>query len=355
MKTHKTLLVLLVLLPTVILAQQSLTVLTLNVWSGLDYEGVWEMGEYESESQRNQRYEILVRELKDLAPDVICLQEVNPVPEYARRLARELDYQAYGFVGMGGIHLGPVGIPVNFREGDAILVKKEFAVESLGRKKLSGGGISTNWITLHLEEINQIMGLRISRDGDTVDVYNTHLHAGPDYAGALRDKIRALWKSQKITSEKFTLLRDQFQAHQDRRMLEIGKAVRFIRNHSKSGHPVIFAGDFNMRPESGEADELTSLGFVDTHEQAGSGPMYTWNPLENTNIKQHYHRPDYDAPIADRLRWYADMTARRIDYIWFRTEEGDMSVERVALFGDEAQGGIHLSDHFGYVSEFVLE
>lgn len=355
MAIRKTTALFLILLPSVIFAQQSLTVLTINVWSGLDYEGVWKMGEYETEARRNQRYKILVSEFKELSPDVICLQEVNPVPDYARKLASEIGYTAYGFVGMGGIRVGPIGLPVNYREGDAILVKPGFEVESLGRIQLSGAGFSTNWVTFHFEEINQVMGVRISRDGDTVDVYNTHLHAGPDYATGLRDKLRALWKSRKISTAEFTSLRDRFQTHQDRRMQEIGRAARFIYGHSRDGFPVIFAGDFNFTPNSGEADELASLGFIDTYKQVGQKPMYTWNPMENTNIREHYHRPAPDASVAEKIRWEADMTTRRIDYVWYKPNDGQLEIRKVGLFGDRAQNGVYPSDHFGYYAVMRLE
>jgi endonuclease/exonuclease/phosphatase family metal-dependent hydrolase len=160
-------------------AAEELRVVTINIWSGLNYVGTLKMGEYETKEVREGRYQLLVEELSALDPDVIALNEANPLPRYARRLAKDLDMDFMYAVGMGGIHIGPVGIPVNFREGDAILAKKELNMRSLGKKRLSGGGIITNFFTFHFSEANQVVGAVIEVAGKTVYLFNTHLHAGP--------------------------------------------------------------------------------------------------------------------------------------------------------------------------------
>ncbi len=42
------------------LSAQELTLVTINVWSGLDYRGVVRMGEYESRPVRLARYHLLL-------------------------------------------------------------------------------------------------------------------------------------------------------------------------------------------------------------------------------------------------------------------------------------------------------
>lgn len=51
----------------------SLRILNLNVWSGLDYEGAFRLGEYEKKGERDKRFQLLVKEIKKIDPDVICL------------------------------------------------------------------------------------------------------------------------------------------------------------------------------------------------------------------------------------------------------------------------------------------
>jgi len=102
-----------------------LKVLDINVWSGLDYIGTLTMGEYESDAVREKRYLALVKQIKELDPDVIGVHEANKIPGYAKRLGTDIGCKVFQHVGVGGVRLGPVGLPWNLREGDAILVKKK--------------------------------------------------------------------------------------------------------------------------------------------------------------------------------------------------------------------------------------
>jgi hypothetical protein len=56
-----------------------LKVITFNVWTGLDTDGIFKMEEYESTEIREKRFSHLIREIRNIAPDVIFLQEGNPV------------------------------------------------------------------------------------------------------------------------------------------------------------------------------------------------------------------------------------------------------------------------------------
>ena len=74
-------------------------ILTINVWSGLTYKGFFKMGEYEHHPDR--RYELLVSEIRNLDPDILAIQEANPLPYYVERLAADLNYQAIYRVALG--------------------------------------------------------------------------------------------------------------------------------------------------------------------------------------------------------------------------------------------------------------
>ena len=88
------------------LSAGELTIVTINVWSGLTYEGIFKMGEYESREIREKRYSILVNQLQSLNPDIIALQEANKLPHYAGRLARDLGMDRIYSVGLGGMKMG---------------------------------------------------------------------------------------------------------------------------------------------------------------------------------------------------------------------------------------------------------
>ncbi len=112
---------------------EGLTVLTINVWSGLDYRGSFRMGEYERKEVRERRTQALIGELQRLSPDVVALNEANKLPGYGRRLAKALGYDRVWHVGLGGLRAGPVGIPSNLREGDALLARPGLALRPAGR------------------------------------------------------------------------------------------------------------------------------------------------------------------------------------------------------------------------------
>lgn len=88
-----------------------LRVLTVNVWSGLDYSGFFRMGEYETKRRREARFRSLLAQVERLSPDVILVQEANPVGRYTARLAAALSMDEVHQVVNGGLKVGPFGFP----------------------------------------------------------------------------------------------------------------------------------------------------------------------------------------------------------------------------------------------------
>ena len=119
-------------------AKQKLKVLTANVWSGLDYRGTFSFGEYESAEIRDKRFEVLVKQIKQLDPDIIFTQESNPVGKFASKLADSLNFDEIHHVCNAGIKFGPLGIPSNFKEGLVILARKNLQLEEFNLLKLDG-------------------------------------------------------------------------------------------------------------------------------------------------------------------------------------------------------------------------
>jgi hypothetical protein len=80
----------------------------------------------------------------------------------------EIDYSVldigcdvFHHVGVGGVRLGPVGLPWNPREGDAILVKRVLKPAFVGRRQLSGGYVG-KWLTFHFADATQVIAIRIT-------------------------------------------------------------------------------------------------------------------------------------------------------------------------------------------------
>ena len=140
---------------------ETLRVITINVWAGLDYKGSLKMGEFQDRETRHRRTRILVEQLTELNPDVIAVNEANKLPRYARLLAGELDYDQIHHVGLGGVRAGPLGLPLNLREGDVILARKSLQLERGGRRQLSGGPVG-NFFTFHFADATQVIAIRIT-------------------------------------------------------------------------------------------------------------------------------------------------------------------------------------------------
>jgi len=345
------------LLPAVLLlllavpaAADEITVVTINVWSGIDYEGTLKMGEYESTDIRELRYQTLLSELRELDPDVVAINEANTLPRYARRLARDLKMDYVYSVGMGGLRIGAVGIPTNFREGDAILARKGLGLRSLGKKRLSGGGIITNFVTLHASESNQVIGATVVINGKTVYLFNTHTHASPLPTPALYARLDDVVREGKLTGEELTRAKESILEGQRWRADEIVKLMSFVSDKAPAGSPVVLMGDFNAEADTPEMKPIFDKGFVDTFREVNpDAPGYTWNPAANTN-SSYYEKPRGKETPEKLVGGLDDLVAKRIDFILaggaFKAD--DVMESRVVL--DRARQGHHPSDHFGLMS-----
>ena len=304
-----------------------LRVVDINVWSGLDYQGTLVMGEYESEARREARYRALLAQLRALDPDVIGVHEANPIPGYVRRLADDLGYDAVMHMGLGGVRAGPVGLPWNLREGDAILARPSLGLRDEGRRKLSGGAVGS-FFSFHFSDATQVVAASIGVDGRRIPVFATHWHAGEapaDSAWRDRESIRTL---------------------------------AFVEEVAGEGAAVVI-GDFNATVESPAVRRLLRAGFVDAHGAArGVAARPTWDPTRNRNIREHYLGAAGDAgPIPDTASG-PESTARRIDLILVRPDPAGgrpgLSVLDARVVLDAVVGGVHASDHFGVMAELAL-
>ncbi|MBA7598012.1 hypothetical protein ES703_05021 [subsurface metagenome] len=338
------------------LSAQELTFVTINVWSGLDYKGIVKMGEYESRQVRRARYRLLVEELQALDPDVIAVNEANPLPGYVRRLARDLDYDYIYNVGMSGMKIGCLGLPVNFKEGDAILARKSLNMRKVGAKRLSpGAGYIGNLCSLHFAESHQAIAGRISVNDQPVFIVNTHLHAGLPDDQRWRREIDMIHQSGSMTDEEYQYVVEWWRSGIDRRQNEVQALLAWMRAVIPQEAPVVLMGDFNAGPNSEEITWVQVDDFVDTwlqvHEPDDAG--LTWEPKENANIQAYYDVPDpYDAAVSiyEELKALNRQVSRRIDYIFVKNVPGEHIVAGEVVL-NHAPGSQHPSDHFGVLTK----
>lgn len=241
------------------------TVLTLNLWH--------------DQHDWPARLARIVREVRTLAPDVICLQEVlqHPgLPNQAVTLAESLGCEAY-FVSVDGEERPK-------RYGNAILTRLPI--------------VSRDGEFLRpLDDYRVAAHVRVTWQGEPVDVYDTHLHH-TEAGGAIR-------------------------AEQVRHLLE------FVARTRGAGRAVV-AGDFNCEPGSPELAPLEAA-WADAHRavfpHASAAEAATFNARFGAEARAIDH---VFTPRTDAARW--------------RVREARI------LFRDTGPDSVWASDHYGVLA-----
>jgi endonuclease/exonuclease/phosphatase family metal-dependent hydrolase len=335
-------------------ARESIRVLSINIWSGIDYAGIIRYGEYEPKERRLLRYNALVTQIRDLDPDIIFIQEANFAGPLARRLARELDYAEIHQVVNAGVKFGPVGLPVNFKEGLVILARKSLSLERVDVWKLSGSiGIHGDPISLHFDESVLVLVGKITVGNTPVYLVNVHLHA------AMADDDSVLYLFREHSESGGTEAINRLYSSIERNYIEAHRLVEKLRQ-LPADTPVIVAGDFNAVPNSRTMRYmLEEEGFIDTFEaNYTGGPIYTWDYHRNTNIQLYIDPPDVDEKTLwdfDVLKSLSGTVSRRIDYILLSPHFSSDDVMSCRIVMDSSIEGVQASDHFGIIADISLE
>jgi len=316
---------------------ENITVATVDVWSGLTYRGVFRVREYEDRAAREFRYDLLSEGLLDLAPDIIAIQDANPLPAYVERLGADLGYDTVTAIRQAGVRIGPVGLPTNLREGSALLATRERAVTLLSTRQLSGSGAG-NLAAFQLGPASNIIAARLEVADRPVFVFTTRWTPSPH---ADRDRMRGLvdrYDSGDLSGSEFLDLMGEAVTGGERRLSEAEKTLVFI-NETAGQAPVILMGSFHALPDSDEIALLRQAGFVDVWAAVGRGAGYTYDPSANTNIRT------YDLSSSD--------DAERIDYIFIRGE--DIAARSARLIFNRPTYGVYPSDHYGLLAELRID
>ena len=338
---------------------KTLRLLVINVWSGLDYQGILNMGVYETDSVREERYQVLTAQIRQLDPDVIAVHEANKLPRYARRLAEDTGYQAFYHMGLGGVRMGPVGLPWNLREGDALLIRARLRPEWIGRKKLTGGYVG-RFASFHFSDATQVIAVKIEYNTKSLYVYATHWHASVSDSVYFKNRLNALYQAQKISGEAYNQALSDMETGLMKRMNEARQTVAFIRQTAED-HPYILLGDLNAVPCSQEIRFLAEKGMTDLfHHVHPDSAGYTWNPETNQNIRIHspVQPPDKNDTAFEIVRAFHARVAQRIDYVfwgprsWLVSEK--ISVLSCKVVMDRPVHQRHASDHYGVFAEIYF-
>jgi endonuclease/exonuclease/phosphatase family metal-dependent hydrolase len=289
------------------MAENELRVVQLNIGSLL--EPGW-----------TERRSEIVTWLDELAPDIVCLQEVWEDAHHANTAAWVAEHADVAW------HLAFGGAPF-----DAAL----WADDSMR----FGSAVLSRWPIDH----QQYVALPTAPDPDPwphqipwellhvrtagLDVFSTHLASAPPH-GRHR-KVQVLAVDEYVRS-----VRDDLDTVQGMGRL-------------RDAMPAVLCGDFNAEPDSDEIRFLTSLAVLDDRttfwqdawRMAGDGPGYTQDWRTNR--------------IADAM----NINRKRIDYVFvgdpFQRRGNAGRILSAELAFHEPRTGVTASDHAGLVVDIV--
>lgn len=359
----KIILAVFIILSSVLTLSANLRILTINVWSGLDYKGTLRMGEYEKKEQRKARFKLLVKQIKQIRPDIIFVQEANPVAGYSSKLAQALGFDEIHQVCIGGIKFGPLGIPSNLKEGNAILARPELNLKKYDVWKLSGSfGIYGDVITIHFNEsILTIVG-KIVIDSIPIYLVNVHLVYSPSEDPGLLNSYKELLTKGEISKEEYMKGLNKCSSKNRQRKNEVRRLLKCL-SKLPPGSPVILAGDFNATPGSPEIQMLKNpekrdIKFFETFSHEKSELKFTWSPITNKNIKLSLKIEETKGDLKngyERLSALFERREKKIDYIFLSHHFHPENVCDSRIVLSSTENGTQVSDHYGVFSEISLE
>lgn len=321
------------------LGAQTVSVVTINAWSGLTEGGVFRVQEYEDSATRAFRFDLLANGLEQLDADIVAVQEANPLPRFVSDLTAALAYDSTHHVRQGGVRIGPVGLPTNLREGAVLLVKSELAMGERLRSQLTGAGAG-NVAAFQLRAASQVIGVPVTVGERTVYVFTTRWTPSPAADRGYLSTLVERYDDDQLQAESFIDAIQTAVHGSEVRAQEARRTLTYI-NQQAGEAPVILMGSFHAAPDSDEIQMLRDAGFVDVFAAVGSGPGYTHDSVRNSNIVT-YELVDPQTPVRER-----------VDYIFVRGSGIRPRTARVIF--DTPTYGVHLSDHFGIFAELLIE
>lgn len=329
--------------------RNELRLMTLNVWSGLDYKGTLTMGEYEPPEVREARFQALLNEIRSLSPDIIAVNEANFLPDYVERLAGELDYDYSSHVGISGLHVWRIGLPWNLREGDAILARKDLRLQFVGREQLSGGGFVWNNLSFHTQDATQVLVGKITIDKKQIYIAVTHWHASPKNDENIKKLLNELKEKWGYTDEAYRSALEKLESDNEWRMNEAKRMVSYLKEVVPSSAPLIVMGDFNAELDWPEMKYFLGAGFYDTYSVVNRDKGHTWDAERNYNIKKFYggDRERKHEDLYNHLNAHNEFISKRIDFIFNSVTIPREVVLLSRVCANTLYKGVHPSDHFG--------
>jgi endonuclease/exonuclease/phosphatase family metal-dependent hydrolase len=358
-------------------APDTFRIVTYNVLHGLQ-TGRFGVAAGESLEQNERRFQSQVMQLARIAPDIVFLQEVNPLPARAERYvqalkAAGLTYDEVHQVDACGMRMTENrALFTDLNNGLVILAKAPLRLRKLAGLKLSGDfGRCRTTAGFQLEELRYglIGEIAIAGSGQKYLVATTHLHSGLEAGAPFLNMLSVL--HDKETFRRYADLLWEIQQSRLRRIGELNRLTRTLSKLKRDGNyaGIMFGGDLNFEDGHPEYEEVRLLRFIDTSRIAvPSGRFYTADPDRNRLI------PDPEtAPLPSVLvnliagenpqvrtavtgAYRTEMRRpRQIDYLIEDSFLPGYCMTQT-LFGQDMDDlGLPASDHFGLLNVYRRE
>ena len=353
--------------------------LTYNTLHGLEPSGLT-VKTGESPEARQARLDLQFRQLSLIQPDVMLLQEVNPLPEMAERyvLAMKtfgLHYKAVHQVDACGVRLAPgLAVVPGLNNGLAVLAKSPLVVRKVEGLKLSGGlGRCDDYVGFQTGELRYALIAEVENPntGRKFLTISLHLHSGIERNAFFIQKIDEAVKEGRVRREDFEGIVAAMEQDQERRLEEIRLLIARVQKLYATGvyFGVLIGGDFNFEPDDPEYRELERAGLKDTYAMASpQTEVYSLDPQRN--VIAGHGLNEVPSTLREAMKRLPESQqqkilegylkgisqARRVDFLFLmrKPSEGPPGCFRQDLFGEsEAVSAAPGSDHYGVLVTYV--
>ncbi|HEX8750205.1 MAG TPA: endonuclease/exonuclease/phosphatase family protein [Nitrospira sp.] len=355
--------------------------LTYNTLHGLEPSGLTVKAS-ESKEERQARLDLQFRELSVIQPDVMLLQEVNPLPDMANRYVAamkgvDLQYTAVHQVDACGVRLAPgLAVVPGLNNGLAVLAKAPLQVRKVKGLKLSGGfGRCDDYAGFQTGELRYALLAEVENPetGRKLLTVSLHLHSGIERNAFFIQKINEAVDEGKVRREDFEGIVTALEKSQERRLDEIRVLLKEIEKLNTEGTylGVLVGGDFNFEPDDPEYRELEGAGLKDTYAMASpETEIYTLDPQRNVIAGQGLR--EVPSALRDAVKRLPESQqqkilegyqkgisqARRVDFLFLMRNPSDRpkGCFRQELFGHADAGSAGPgSDHYGVLVTYFAD
>ena len=355
--------------------------LTYNTLHGLEPSGLTVKASETSEA-REARLDLQFRQLSLIQPDVMLLQEVNPLPEMAERYVAAmkrfgLHYQAVHQVDACGVRLAPgLAVVPGLNNGLAVLAKSPLKLRKVEGLKLSGGfGRCDDYMGFQTGELRYALIAEVENPntGRKLLTVSLHLHSGIERNAFFIQKLNEAVKDGRGRREDVEAIVAAMERDQERRLDEIRLLVQEIQKLYATGSylGVLVGGDFNFEPDDPEYRELERAGLKDTYAMAApETEVYSLDPQRNV-IASHGLQ-EVPSTLREAIKRLPESQqqkilegyrkgiseARRVDFLFLMRTPSERATGcfRQELFGlSDTSSTAPGSDHYGVLVTYIAD